>query len=72
MTKLLSKVLKEAEKLSPELQDEIASQLLEDIENEIQWQATLDQPQDKLNALAKKALEQSRAASTKKGGFDEL
>ena len=65
MTKLLSKALKEAEKLSPELQDEIAEQLLQDIKNEIKWQGTLDQPQEKLSSLAQKALEQSRSRNIK-------
>jgi len=46
--------------LPPELQDEIARQILEDIENELKWQATLAQPHSKLEKLAKKALEESK------------
>ncbi len=72
MTKLLEKVIKEAEKLSPEIQNEIAEQLLEDVKNEIQWQLTLTKPQEKLDNLAKKALKQSESGKTKKAGFDEL
>lgn len=72
MTRLLSKVIKEAEKLSPELQDEIAKELLEDIKSEIKWHSTLSQPQDKLDKLAKKALDQSRSGKTRKSGLDEL
>jgi hypothetical protein len=72
MTTLLSKAIKEIENLSPELQDEIARQILEDIEGELKWQATLVQPQSKLEKLAEKALEESKAGKTKKMGFDEL
>jgi len=72
MTSLLSKVLKEAEKLSPEIQNEIAEQLMEDIKNEMQWQSTLSKPQKKIDALAKKALRKSKLRETRKGGFDEL
>ena len=72
MTNLLTKVIKEAEKLSPETQNQLAEQLLEDINNEIQWQSTLSKPQEKLDKLAKKALEHSRRGKTKKIGFDEL
>ncbi len=52
MTTLLSKAIKEIENLPPELQDEIARQILEDIECELKWQATLVQPQSKLEKLA--------------------
>jgi aspartate/tyrosine/aromatic aminotransferase len=72
MTTLLSKAIKEIENLPPELQDEIARQILEDIECELKWQATLVQPQSKLEKLAEKALEESKAGKTKKMGFDEL
>jgi hypothetical protein len=41
MTKLLQKAFQEAQKLSNNLQDEIAQQLLVDIENELKWQETL-------------------------------
>ncbi len=37
MTKLLQKAFQEAQKLSANLQDEIAQQLLADIENELKW-----------------------------------
>ena len=38
MTKLLQKAFQEAQKLYENLQDEIAQQLLADIENELKWQ----------------------------------
>jgi hypothetical protein len=53
MTTLLAELIKEIEALPPEIQDEIAKQILEDIENELRWRKTLAQPQGKLEKLAK-------------------
>ena len=72
MTRLLTKAIKEAEKLSPEIQNELAEQLLDDIRSEIQWQSTLSKPQEKLEKFARGALEHSQFGKTQKGGFDEL
>jgi hypothetical protein len=72
MTTLLSKAIKRIEALPQEIQDEIAEQLLEDLENELQWQKMLAKPQTKLGKLAEKALQESIAGKTKKMGFDEL
>ncbi|WP_278615058.1 type II toxin-antitoxin system HicA family toxin [Planktothrix agardhii] len=44
MTHLLEKAFQEAQKLSNYLQDELAQQLLEDIENELKWQESLSNP----------------------------
>ena len=60
MTTLLSEAIKKMEDLPPELQDEIAKQILEDIEFELKWQTALAQPQGKLEKLAEKALEESK------------
>jgi hypothetical protein len=72
MTTLLSKAIKRIEALPREIQDEIAEQLMEDIQSESAWQKTLAKPQTKLNKLGEKALRESRAGKTKKMGFDEL
>ena len=72
MTTLLAELIKKIENLPPEIQDEIAKQILEDIENELRWQETLAQQQSKVEKLAEKALEESKAGRTKKIGFDEL
>lgn len=72
MTTLLSKAIKRIEALPQELQDEIAAELLEDIESELKWQKTLAKPQSKLGKLAEKALQESAVGKTKKIGFDEL
>jgi hypothetical protein len=55
-----------------EIQDEIAEQWLEDIENEMGWQKTLQQPQERLSELAREALRQSAQGKTLAKGFDEI
>ncbi len=45
---------------------------IEDAENELQWQTTLEQPQPKLEQLALAALQQAKQGKTIKKGFDEL
>ena len=72
MTDLLSKAFEQAAKLPQNLQDEIAEQLLEDIEGELKWDKTLSESQDKLEKLADQALKEFKAGRTKKMGFDEL
>ena len=72
MTELLTQALEQASKLPDQLQDDLAQQILEDIESESQWQQTLSEPQTELEALAAKALEDSEAGRTKQVGFDEL
>ncbi len=66
------KVIQRVSTLPIEIQDEIAEQWLEDIENELNWQKTLQQPQDKLSELAREALRQSGRGETLAKGFDEI
>ena len=54
MTTLLSEAIRKIESLPAEIQDEIAKQLLEDLENERKWQETLDKPQDKVDKIIAK------------------
>lgn len=73
MPNLLEKVIQQAATLPIEIQDEIAEQWLEDIENEINWQKTLRQPQERrLSELAREALRQSARGETLAKGFDEI
>ncbi len=73
MTKLLTEAFNKAQNLPAHLQDELAEQLIEDIENELQWQQSLSQPQhSKLEELAAKALNDSINGKIKQMGFDEL
>lgn len=68
MKALLSEAIKRIEKLPPDLQDEIAEQIMDDIENERNWQETLSKPQKKIERLAEEALEDSTAPPYIRGG----
>ena len=74
MTKLLEKAFQEAQKLSNNLQDEIAEQLLADIQNELKWQETLADPNinlDILTQMAQAALIEEQEGKTEEKGFGE-
>jgi hypothetical protein len=73
MTSLLLQAFEKAQSLPEYLQDEFATQFLEDIESEMRWLQTLSQPQpSKLDQLASKALNNSVNGKTKILGFDQL
>lgn len=73
MNTLLTEAFNKAQNLPDDLQSELAKQLIEDIENELNWQQTLSQPEhSKLEELAAKALRDSISGQTKKMGFDQL
>jgi hypothetical protein len=72
MTPTARQLLEKVATLPDVIQEEIALQWLDDIENELQWQATLEQPQPKLEQLALAALQQAKQGQTIKKGFDEL
>jgi hypothetical protein len=74
ISKLLSNVIQQAQTLPIAIQDELAEQFLEDIENEIKWQETLSKPQESLvlEEIARKALQDLQEGRTKAMGFDEL
>ena len=72
MTEALSKAFAMATKLPEEIQNDIATQLMEDIEDELQWNNTLAGSQDQLAKLAHQALKEFKAGRTRKLGFDEL
>lgn len=74
MTQLLQKAFNEAQKLSEHLQDELAQQLLADIENELKWQETLTNPDsnfDILTQMAQEALNEDLEGKTEEKGFGE-
>lgn len=72
MATRFEKVIQQASNLPIEIQDEIAEQWLEDIENELSWQKTLQQPQDKLLYLAREALREPVRGEVLAKGFDEI
>ncbi len=69
MTEALSKVFALATKLPEELQNDIAKQLMEDIEGELQWDNTLARSQDQLAKLANQALEEFKSNLPGTTGF---
>ena len=74
MNKLLEKAFKEAKKLPNHLQDELAQQFLEDIQNELKWQESLSNSDVDLGVLremAKIALIEDREGKTEEKGFGE-
>lgn len=74
MTTLLEQVLQKAQKLPVELQNKIAQQILQDIENEIRWQKTLsdsDANIDVLEQMAQSALREDEDGKTEDKGFGQ-
>ena len=76
MTELLQKAFDEAQKLSEQIQDELAQKLLTDIENELKWQETLANPDsdsnlDILKQMAHDALNEELEGKTEEKGFGE-
>ena len=72
MTPLLKKVLDEVYKLRPEEQDAIAAVILEELEDERQWQKAFAESQDKLAQLARKVRADIKAGRIKNMEIDEL
>jgi hypothetical protein len=72
MTDLLYKAFEKANQLSVIDQQQLASQIIEDIKNEMKWKKTLEHPSLKLHNLAKKTLKEYKAGKTQKLGFDDL
>jgi hypothetical protein len=74
LSTLLSKAVQKAQELPEAIQDELAEQFIEDIENEVKWQETLSKPQDSLilKQISQKAIADSENGQTQEMGFDEL
>ena len=56
MTELLDRTITKLRTLSVEQQDAIATIILEELEDEIQWNTSFGRSQDLLSKLAKKAM----------------
>ena len=72
MTKLRAQAFERAGQLPQDLQDQLAQELLEEIEWESCWHRTLASSQEKLERLADKAEQEYRAGKTRELGFDDL
>jgi hypothetical protein len=64
MTDLLKKAFEEAAKLPPREQDALASVLLQELNDENRWEATLERSHDALASLADAALAEHRSGDS--------
>jgi hypothetical protein len=72
MTVLLKKAFDKASVLSEELQDELAEELIADIEAESCWEQTFKNTQDELSKMADKAMKNFEEGKFRQLGFDQL
>ena len=72
MTKLLQEAFDRASSLPSDLQDQLAREVIAEIESEMQWDSSFEHSQDQLQKLGKKALDDLKAGRGKDTGFDEL
>jgi len=72
MTTLLTEAFKKASTLPDKIQDQLAQEMITEIEWENRWDKSLFESGDKLDLLAEKALYEYKSGKTKEMGFDEL
>ena len=72
MTQLLEKALIAVYKLPPEKQDTIAAVILEELDDEQQWDEAFAASQGELTQLAQKVRADIKTGRVTKMGFDEL
>jgi hypothetical protein len=72
MTALLEQAFAKASHLPKAMQEQLAEQMLEDIEGELKWDRTLAGSQQLLEKMAAKARRAKRLGKTVDKGFDKL
>ena len=72
MTASLKKAFDKAAALPREVQEQLAEQLVVDIEGELKWDRTLSRSQQLLEKLARRALKHHKVGESRPVGFDEL
>ena len=72
MTTLLKEAIDKVKTLPEPLQDQIAQELLEEVEWESKWDKTFSNSQDVLDRLAQKALDEFESGKTREMGFGDL
>ncbi|HEX3869246.1 MAG TPA: hypothetical protein VHV77_02290 [Pirellulales bacterium] len=72
MTELLKRAISEVEKLSAEEQDIVAARLLAELRDEEAFDRAIELSADKLEILARQALEEQRAGLTEELDPDRL
>lgn len=68
MTELLTKAFEKASNLPTDLQDQLAEELIDEMEGEGLWDQTLASTQGQLEQMARKALEEHRTGKTEESG----
>jgi hypothetical protein len=64
MTQLFEQAVSRVSQLSNDTQNEIASIIIQELEDEVRWEKSFAQSQDKLSLLAKEALAEYRSGKT--------
>ncbi|MBD2178021.1 hypothetical protein H6F42_13955 [Pseudanabaena sp. FACHB-1998] len=72
MTELLERTITQLKTLSVEQQDAIAMIILEELEDEIQWNNSFERSQDVLANLAKEAMSEYHAGKTQELDLETL
>jgi len=72
MTASLEKAFVKASHLPKAVQEQLAQQMLEDIEGELEWDKTLANSQGMLEKMAQKARRAKQRGKTRRKGFDAL
>jgi hypothetical protein len=72
MSEQVNILFRKVSSLPLEIQENLAFFWNEDIENEIDFDATISKTSDKLTLLAKEALNEYKSGKTEKIGMDEL
>jgi hypothetical protein len=71
-TKLLESLFEKVAALPPALQDDLARQWLDELEDERRWDNSFANSQEALDTLAQRALRRHREGKTIPKGIDEL
>jgi len=69
---MLEMAFAKAAAMPADLQEQLAEQLLEDIEAEMKWDKTLRKSQKLLERMARDAKDARKQGKTHRKGFDEL
>ena len=72
MTTLLTEAFQKAAALPDETQDQLAQEIITEIEWENRWNKSLSESGDKLDLLAENAINEYMSGNTQEMGFDEL
>ena len=72
MTELLSKAIDKTSLLSENLQNQLASEIIDEIEYEVKWDKSFADSQDLLEIMADTGIKQFKMKERENIGFDKL